>query len=472
MRTRVLAALLAFSTLAVLAFAVPLALATSTARTHQMLLSRDSALDWFAALAQPGATSGTGNLQNEVDGYHALFGEGVLIADSSGLILHQAGLDPSDPDVQAAIDAARRNERLPRPSRLTPWSPDTLLLARTIGTGVHSDGVIVLRATTRPAKADIARSWGLVGAGAAAALIVVTALALALARWVVRPLDRLEDSVVALTRSLPAPGEAAPLTARLHSGPPEVRTLARSFDAMTHAVLASTEAQRQLIADTAHKLRNPLAALQIRLDSMSGEVPDEQAPSLGRAASEAERLGSLLDGMLRLAEAEVPHRFEQAASGSAGGCDVVLVVAERVDAWSTAFAEAGMTLTAATDAPQVAAAVSEAAVGEVLDAALSNAHRYAGEGARVTVSVTRGAGGCELAVTDDGPGVAPDDLPRLTERFYRGAGQGSDGTGLGLSIASALASAHGAQLRLEPVEPHGLRVVLRVADEEAVGDAS
>lgn len=464
MRARVLAALLVFAAIAVLSFAVPLAFTASDARTRDLMLSRTAVLDWFATLAYPEFVTGDADyLRGEITDYYGLFNEPVLIADSAGTVVFSAGLEPTDPVVRGAIDSGRRNEQLGVPSRLTPWSDDTLLLARPIGTGVHSEGVVVLEVSTARAKADITRTWTIIAVSSAVALGVVSVLAHAITRWVLRPLNSLASGVTFLTRTLPKPDAPAPLTAH-YSGPPEVRNLARSFDAMAHAVLTSASAQRKLIMDTAHKLRNPLAALQLRLDALAFQLSDDVRPSVDRAGAEAERLGALLDGMLKLATVEVPEQFESAATGAADSavCDAVLVAAERADSWSVAFAAAEITFRTEFGGDHVEVAMSESALEQILDAALSNAQRYAGPGATVILSVHSVSDMCEIAVTDDGPGVPDGELSRLTERFYRAERQGQTGTGLGLSIAHALAAAYSAALHVESAQPHGLRVKLVV----------
>lgn len=225
-------------------------------------------------------------------------------------------------------------------------------------------------------------------------------------------------------------------------------------------------AQRQLVADTAHKLRNPLAALQIRLDSLAPSIPDEAQSTFGRAGLEVERLGSLLDGMLRLAVAESPTRFERATGARsdladhADTCDAALVVHDRVDAWAAAFAAAGMALEA--DAESAEVAMSADSLTQVLDATLSNSCAYAGSGSRTTVTVRRADDSTEIVVSDNGKGVRPEDIVRLTERFYRGD-RGQDGSGLGLSIVKAVTGSHRAELTITAMEPHGLRVAITMA---------
>lgn len=468
MRRRLLSALTVFAALAVLAFAVPLSLTAATSRTQQLVLGRSGDADRFATLADAaGSAGGVRALAEEVTRYHELYGENVLVVDARGAPIVNAGIAVDDPRIRAALAAARRNQRPQQVDRLTPWGAPVMLIARPVGTGVQVNGAVVIEASTAAARTAIARVWTVIALGALGAMVVFVLLALVLSRWVLRPLAAMSDAVTDLTATLPKPRGRAPITRR-YGGPPEVRALAESVDAMATAVADSADAQHQLVADTAHAMRNPLAALTIRLDSLEAAVPAAAAPTFRGATAEVERLTALLDDLLRLAVAETPAAFGTTAS-AAEHCDPAQVVADRIDAWTSAFAEAGMLLSAAPPSSPTGpggersvAAISAAALAQILDVALSNSCRYAGSGAHTIVTVSAEADAVTVRVADDGPGVAPDELDRLTARFFRGSAAAAGGTGLGLSIAQALAKARGGELTVEAVRPHGLAVAVRV----------
>ncbi|MBF6286191.1 sensor histidine kinase [Nocardia cyriacigeorgica] len=519
MRRRLLIVLTAFAAIAVLAFAVPLSLTAATSRTQQLVLGRSGDADRFATLADAaGSAGGVQALADEVGRYHELYGENVLVVDARGAPVVNAGVDVRDPRIMAAVAAARRNQRPQQVDRLTPWSDPVMLIARPVGSGVQVNGAVVIEASTDEARAPIARVWAVIAVGAVGAMVVFVLLALVVSRWVLRPLAAMSDAVAELTATLPrprpdpapepadraghsrsaqdgkaalagsaveqrsepqqAPAEpgAAPITRR-YGGPPEVRALAESVDAMAAAVADSADAQRQLVADTAHAMRNPLAALTIRLDSLEAAIPESASATFRGASAEVDRLTALLDALLELAVAEAPAAFGTAASAEER-CDATEVVADRIDSWTAAFAEAGMTLTALgqelSAAPARAgehrgagddthgAAISAAALAQILDVALSNSCRYAGPGAHTVVDVLTEPGWVIVRVRDDGAGVDPAEIDKLTARFFRGSGAVAGGTGLGLSIAHALAKARGGTLTVEPVLPHGLGVVIRL----------
>ena len=464
MRRRVLAVLLVFAAVAVVAFAVPLALATSAGRTQALRLSREADATHFASLAgQTQAPGSTTLLREEVARYHELYGEGVLIVDARGNLRAGAGLSPDDSDVAAAVTAGLRNQKQGISGSLTPWSADRVLSAVPVGTGAQVDGAVVLDVSTRAARESIRTSWLVIVAGALVALAAVTAVAIALSRWTVRPLGALTARVGALTDAVPSPRprvrrSTGRPTGR-YSGPPEVQELAKAFDTMSGAVQASGQAQRQLIADTAHQLRNPLAALHIRLDSLGPHVSQSGAETYRRTGMEVDRLGGILDGLLALAVAESPA--ESADDETAhGGCDVGAVLADRADAWTEALGESAMDLVLREPAEPLVADFRSSHLAQVLDVLLSNAHAYAGRGSTVRIDTGRSASGIEIRVSDDGVGVGEDEIGKLSSRFFRGSGAGQQGTGLGLSIATALVEGGGGALTIAAQQPHGLRVTL------------
>ncbi|GAB2538626.1 sensor histidine kinase [Nocardia heshunensis] len=488
MRRRLLIALTGFAALAVLAFAIPLCLTAATSRTQELVSGRGGDAERFASLTLTAQGLGDNRaLSLEVARYHDLYGEAVLIVDARGIAIVNAGVDTGDARVAAALAAARRNQHPATVTRLLPWSPDTVLIARPVGSDMQVEGAVVIIASTTTARTDITRVWLIVAAGALAAMAVYTVLALWLSRWVLRPLARLSTAVADLTASLPRPRNPSTVTRR-HDGPPELRALAQSFDSMATAVRDSAHAQRRLIDDTAHALRNPLAALTIRLDSLEPAIPATATTTFRGATREVERLTGLLDGLLTLAVAE-GNDFDPASTEPDQHCDVHAVIQDRVDSWHTAFHNAGMRLTVTptldtpvADAPvpsrsaETASAVlvpgrfptAEAALdadilAQILDVPFSNACRYAGRDSTTRVSVSTEPGWVSITVADDGTGVGAAELEQLTTRFFRGSSaDGQTGSGLGLPIAAALATSRHGSLSVHAVDPHGLAIVIRL----------
>jgi signal transduction histidine kinase len=416
MRQRLLLVLLLFSLSAVTAFAFPLLMSTASERTQQFVISRTADLDRFATLPADVVVS-------EALRHNEIYGEEVVVVNAAGEPVVEAGMKIAE--VSAQIDAALRNQPAAPVPTVLPWSSGDVLFARPVGTGTKVAGAVVMRASTRVAALDVARRWAFVLAGALLAACACVLLALVVARWLLRPLKELDRGVRAV-----AEGQRRTHVADT-AGPAELRALSESFNRMSDAVAEAADQQRRLIADASHQLRNPMAALRLRVDML---------PSNGSLLTEVERLESLLDGLLALASAE-----STATERAAGGvepelADLQVVAHDRVDAWRAAASSAGVTITIDDRMPGlVRCAVSDLA--HVLDVLLDNAIKYGGS--QVTVVCDRAT----LAVRDNGPGLSKKDLKHATERFWRGD-DSQRGTGLGLAIADRIVTAHDGKLRL------------------------
>ncbi|SMC60486.1 sensor histidine kinase [Kibdelosporangium aridum] len=443
MRTRLLVVLLLMSAAAIAGFAWPLLGSTAASRTQELLISRTAELDRFAVLAQHADDTGdTSQLSNEIRAYSELYGEPVLVVDArKRQVVATGGLRAED--VLPLIDGALRNQPGPAPPQLRPWSSDPLLLARPVGAGTRVAGAVVMRASVTAAAADVAHDWLLIVLGALAAALLFVLLALVVSRWVLRPLAQLERGVLALTA-----GEQ-----RTHvpasAGPRELRALGSSFNRMSDAVAEAAEQQRRLVADASHQMRNPMAALRLRVDSLAGQVKPDGMRTYNGCVAEVERMESLLDGLLALATAEnVANRQTPADT-----CDAATVLVERYDAWHAAADQASVGIEL-SDVEHFIVAMPDTELGQVLDVLLDNAVKYAGTGASVALSCTDGT----ITVSDNGPGLPEEDLALATQRFWRSSQASTRGTGLGLAIAERLVTARGGEIVLEATEPHGLTV--------------
>jgi signal transduction histidine kinase len=459
-RRRLLLVLSAFSLATVAAFALPLLDSTAAERTQRFVLARTADLDRFAAYAQQADAETATVLEDEVRAHSALYGEGVVVVDRGGRPIVEAGLDVDDPGVLAAVDAALRNQPAARPERLGPWSGEPILFARPVGTGTQVGGAVVLRASPAEAAADIATAWTTILLGALAAAVAFAALALVVARWVLRPVAELAGGVRAVAEGHPG-AHVSP-----RAGPSELRELAAAFNLMSDVVSTSAEQQRRLVADTSHQLRNPLAALRLRVDALDTHVRDGGRRTYRSTLAEVERLESLLDGMLDLASAE--SRATDLAAGDAGAeqADVAAVVAEQVELWEPVAERAGVRLVVA-DGPAAEVACSASELAQLLDVLLDNAVKHAGAAATArvawTATGTRAPRWVRLEVRDNGLGLPPEDLGRATQRFWRSArANGSRGSGLGLAIAERLATARGGHLRLTSEPGGGLAVTVEL----------
>jgi signal transduction histidine kinase len=420
---------------ALVSLSVPLAVTLADRRTTRLAAERDRQLAVLAERAVAGTT--------EARRYHEVYGEPVAVVDAEGMVLASAGgLDPTDPDVTEAVRVGLVGQPSAPLDRVLPWTSADPLRAAT----ASEDGEIVALAVTRVdtgrAAADVRRAWALLVLGCLALVLLAAGGTRWLSRWTVRPVHSLEEAARAI-----AHGDRGDVV--LATGPPELRELVTEFNRMVEVVQRSLDHQRRLVADASHQLRNPLTAVRLRADALGGHVTEAGARTHAGLTAELDRLERLLDQLMLLARAQ-----EQTTAHRAGAAtDVDLapiddVVTGRVAAWLPLAAAAGQRLE--LGGPLPATGVDRSDLEQVLDVALDNAIRYAGDGAHVVVSASDGGpAGVVVSVTDDGPGLPAGTWERATERFWRGNGD-RPGSGLGLSIAHEIATRHGGWLGVRP----------------------
>jgi two-component system, OmpR family, sensor kinase len=210
------------------------------------------------------------------------------------------------------------------------------------------------------------------------------------------------------------------------------------------------------VADASHQLRSPLTALRLRIENLQHDADAATADELESALGEVDRLARLVNGLLALARAE--RRAHERAPQ-----DVGALVRERADAWRAAAAERGVDLEA--DAPAgLAAALAPGSLEQVLDNLVANALAVAPAGSSVTLAAARADGSVVMSVTDQGPGMAPEDRANAFDRFWRGR-EDRPGSGLGLAIVKSLVEADDGTVRLEEPPGGGLRAVVALPAE-------
>jgi two-component system sensor histidine kinase MprB len=264
-------------------------------------------------------------------------------------------------------------------------------------------------------------------------------------RHAVRPVTDLTETAehVARTRDLSRRIEA--------DGDDELARLAASFNTMLGALDESQRAQRQLVADASHELRTPLTSLRTNLEVLGSP----------RALSEPDRerlRGDLVAQLEELTEL-VGDLVELARDGEAPGDPPEPV---RLDELAAAAVERARRHSPAVEfAAELEPCVvsgERARLDRAIANLLDNAAKWSPPGATVDVRLHDG----ELTVRDRGPGIAPEDLPHVFDRFYRAAAaRGRAGSGLGLAIVRHVAERHGGSVRAEAAPGGG--ALLRLA---------
>ncbi|WP_138416547.1 sensor histidine kinase [Sinomonas gamaensis] len=458
MRLRVLGILSLFSILVVAAVSASILASVSRELTQELQINRVATLNRFAQVADDATSSGDSNqLQREMARYSELYGEGIVVRTPQ-TTLSSGGVSADQREVRDALARARLNLNDTTLEPLQPFGPRSEVIARSFGTANQVLGAAALDVDLGAAQQKLRERWlqVLLGAFAVWALLLVGAERVT--AWVLRPVHRLTAAVVDFEET----GRAARLR---EEGPPELQRLSSAFSTMAEHIGASMQAQRQLIADASHQLRNPIGALRLRADLLALELETSaQRAAAAGVTSELEHVEEILDGLLRLAAAE--HRVQEGkAPGRAGPdfdegarpLDPWTVLQEAVERAEPAAFRAGARLVLADPPePPVRISCNSMDLSDIIRELLENAIKYA-SGANIRVSVSEREGTVTLEVADDGPGLSADELAASTTRFWRSPQhRDTRGTGLGLTIVERLADANGGHLVLTLAEPHGL----------------
>mgnify|MGYP000100110524 CR=1 FL=1 len=224
------------------------------------------------------------------------------------------------------------------------------------------------------------------------------------------------------------------LDARLPRGllPLEAEPLAEAANAALDRLAAAIRVQTAFAADVAHELRTPLAAIRLRADA----IADAEARSALMAA--VDRAGRVIAQLLALAELERPLE----SSGTT--VDLHRMAEQVVADRAPAILASGRSIALDRDSGLAQVYGYSEALTLALENLLDNATRHTPPGTAIHVR----SGSSHIIVSDDGPPLPQDDLARLTERLWRGAGSPVEGSGIGLSIVDRVAHAHGGRLNV------------------------
>jgi signal transduction histidine kinase len=279
---------------------------------------------------------------------------------------------------------------------------------------------------------------------------------LALATWLLtgytlRPIAELRRGAAEVT------GTGVPRDLPVPPARDEVRLLAVTLNDMLSRLADAQQRQRDLVSDTAHELRSPIASIRAQLE-VALDHPDglDWAETARDVHADTLRLARLTEDLLLLARLDGQHLRHKPTD-----------LAALCESAAARYATARVPVRAETAAPCVLAGDQDA-LARLLVNLLDNAVRHAAS--RVCVSVREDDGWAVLTVTDDGPGIPPEDAERVFRRFARlddardRAGEdraGEEGAGLGLAIVRSTAEAHGGTVSLGDAGP-GLRAVVRL----------
>jgi len=269
-----------------------------------------------------------------------------------------------------------------------------------------------------------------IAAGVTSAAIAF-AIGLYLALSLSRPLRRIRAGAEAMG--------AGDLDVRIRqTGDDEISAVANALNGLAATLQREEELRKESVADLAHELRTPVMGLLARVEAAQDGVFDDEAANLAAMHDEALRLTRLLDDL------------------SLEPVDLATVAAGPAEALRPRYADKGVEFT--TDLRPTVVSGDRKRLEQVVDNLLTNALRYTDAGGRVSLTVRQSVGEAVIEVVDTGIGIAPEDLPHVFTRFWRGEksrSRATGGAGIGLSIVEALVHAHRGRVTAESAVGHG-----------------
>jgi two-component system sensor histidine kinase QseC len=284
--------------------------------------------------------------------------------------------------------------------------------------------------------------------------LLMAAPLLWLAAWVsvrlaLRPWRRLSDEL-----SQRAPGQLEPLTFQARHR--ELKPLTTAIDGLLGRVREGLLRERAFVADAAHALRTPLAAMRIHVEALQQlPQPPQAEPLLGGLSQSGERAGRLVSQLLSLT------RSEAAPVQRASRIRLDALVQDRLAALQPLADRKQVELEFLCDASEAWIHADAEGLNALLDNLVENAIKYGPADGQVRLRLQQDGGCWQLDVDDQGPGIDPAHHDKVFERFYRVPGQMKPGSGLGLAIARAVVERQGGEIDLGVSALGGLRVRVR-----------
>ena len=373
-------------------------------------------------------------------------------------------LNQSDPTALANIAAARPfndiGHALATGKPNISFAPNGITVRAAIWLP-KADAALLVRSSNSSITGAVAAVRQSFEIGALVGLLLTVLLAIPLAGTLVSRLQRLRQAALQLAMGGNVSGFPA------DRARDEVGDLSRSFSIMQRRLRQQEEARRAFVATASHELRTPLASLdgmlELLADDLQGEHPDleDAAALLDRSRVQSRRLARLAADLLDLSrlDAEVTLRSEPVELGELGRA-----VAAEFELPSTSR---GVTVALDDDGRPTWALADPGSVARILRILLDNGLRVAPRGSQIKVTVRSGPEPM-LIVSDQGPGVAPEERALIFERFKRGRETGGEaGFGLGLAIGRELAQRMGGSLVLADGDGPGATFTLHLQSTEA-----
>jgi two-component system OmpR family sensor kinase len=371
-------------------------------------------------------------------------------------------------------DSGRRDAGVPVPGFATSLvsGGTVLLVAVPLGPPGKPLGYAILGRSMSAANAIAGRLVLVFGLGAIAALLLAASIAMPIINRALSPLRRVTETAETIA------GGDLEARADLSHTQDEVGRLGVAFDSMVDrlqqalsATAASEERMRRFLADASHELRTPVTVLRGSSQVLlrHADVHDPQLiDALRDMNEEAVRLARLIDDLLTLTRLDasselVPQRIP-----------VLEFVREFVDRYAQVWA--GREIETGVGSLDGAVAIADPeALRRILTNLVENAARYSRPGGRIWIDGAVHDNTVQIAVRDEGPGLAPEDAEHVFERFYtanKSRSRSSGGTGLGLSIVRGLVEGSGGTISIDTALDRGTTVTFTLPSARTDGIAA
>lgn len=335
-----------------------------------------------------------------------------------------------------------------------PWSgrrgPPTFV--RRIGCFVVA--VLAVTALMGAAAGSLLARFGIVPVAALAVVFVIVLVAVASGgmRRMTRPMDTLIEAAGRI--------ESGDYSAQVpERGTPDLRSVARAFNAMSSRLKANDEQRRSFLADVTHELRTPLSVIRGQVEAIADGMYPADAPHLAPILDATQALDRLVEDLRTLVLTDAGSLVLNKEP-----TDLAALLGETLESFRPQADSARVALESdvAADLPPVE--VDPARIRSVIGNLLSNAIRNTPPGGSIKVGLIRSGDQAVTTVADTGEGIPPELLPHVFERFVKGAD--SNGSGLGLAIAHDIAAAHGGKLEIASEPGSGTRLRLSLPLEK------
>ncbi len=452
MTRRLLVTYLTISALALAALAIPLGITFAQRERDRLYfeIQRDAAS--ISSLSEDGLEDGAPlPIASTLEDYRRTTRGRIVVVDKTGTSVadsNDPNAVPQDYSNRPEVAAALQGRRAIGTRHSNTAGSSLVYVAVPVASGGAVHGAVRITYPTAALDARVRNAWVRLGLLCAFVLAAIAAVGFLLARSVTRPVQTLEDAAERI-----ADGDLS-ARAQTEKGAPELRALASTFNRTAGRLEQLVDAQDRFVADAAHQLRSPLAALRLRLENFEPHLPPAEASRVDATIDEVARLSRIVDGLLALARSDADHSGNRAV-------DVTEVARERVDAWHGFAAEQGVELRA-SGTSRLWARAPAGGLEQMLDNLVGNAIAASPPGAVVDVSVRAVDHSVEVRVVDQGHGLSRTQCELAFERFWRGDSN-APGTGLGLPIVRQIARLAGGDATLEPAAPGpGLVAIIRL----------